>query len=75
MQDMCKCLFFRGQIICYLLVKKTNCAVIRQIFIDEKDSVLKPLNYDFKTIQLTTKDQIIGVIIQTHRNFYDNSVK
>lgn len=67
-------IYKNGQfVICWL--KKSNCAVIRQIFIDEKDSVLKPLNYDFKTIQLTTKDQIIGVVIQTHRNFYDNSIK
>ena len=55
----------------YVLVHiaNTNEIVLRQIFIDGNTQVLKPINDIFESIKLTADDTIIGVVVQTKRDF------
>lgn len=46
---------------------QTKEVVLRQIFIDGSVKVLKPINSDFNTIQLSELDEIIAVAIQIQR--------
>jgi len=59
----------------YVLVYKepTNRCHLRQYLVDEHYSYLKPLNPDFKTIIMTPKHRIIGVIVQSKRDLKKES--
>lgn len=50
-------------------IANTNEVVLRQIFIDGNTQVLKPINNIFEPIKLTANDKIIGVVVQTKRDF------
>lgn len=55
----------------YVLVRlaDTSEVILRQIFIDGNSKILKPINSIFKTVELTANDLILGVVIQTKRDF------
>lgn len=50
-------------------IASLNEVILRQIFVDGNTRVLKPINTIFESKKLTTKDKIIGVVVQTKRDF------
>lgn len=55
----------------YVLVRiaRTNEILLRQIFVDGQTQILKPINSIFKTIELSPEDEVIGVVVQSKRDF------
>lgn len=46
-----------------------NEIVLRQIYVDGNDKILKPLNPDFNIIKVTEKDKLIATAVQIQREF------
>ena len=57
----------KDYVIVYL--NKTKEVILRQVFLDGSDLILKPINDMFKTVILGTKDKIIGVVIHSIQSF------
>lgn len=55
----------------YVIVRiaNTNEILLRQIFIEGQTQILKPINSMFKTIELSPQDEVIGVVVQSKRDF------
>ena len=50
-------------------IKSIDDVILRQIFIDGTTKILKPINSIFEQTKLTPHDRIIGVVVQTKRDF------
>lgn len=50
-------------------IKKNDEVVFRQLFVEGKFKFLKAINNIFPSIELQNSDKIIGIIIQTRKNF------
>lgn len=57
----------RDYVIAYL--KKNDDVVFRQLIVEDKYKFLKAINNIFPTIQFESCDRIIGVVIQTRKNY------
>lgn len=54
-----------------ILLKSQKVASFKQLFTDGHDTYLKPINPEFKTIQITPEDEcrFIGILVQTRMDF------